>query len=290
MFGSLGKKNSTSESKKASSETLKDTLPKIKLDLNEIDKNVMSDVQKEYLEDELKDLKEIHENDVDISPVYFNYDNEVLEVKVFIRNATKRKINFDKVPLSVSDKLDNVVANKVFDLKDLGDLKPNTARPYKLFFEDEFILNKDFDYENLKIVFGGKIQCFSGVETKIENLPENTSFEERARYDAILKGLSRLEKNTVSMSAIELANFENGDIGLTVVLRNGYEKDLDINNIPITLYDGNNVVVASGVFKSTTFKVKKLSASLYGLIFKADEVTKVEHDLTTWHVDFKCQS
>lgn len=290
MFGSLGKKNSTSENKKASSEILKDTLPKIKLDLNEIDKNVMSDVQKEYLEDELKDLKEIHENDVDISPVYFNYDNEVLEAKVFIRNATKAIINFDKVPLLVSDKFGNVIANKVFDLKGLGDLKPNTARPYKLFFEDEFILNKDFDYEGLKVVFGGKIKGFNGVETKIENLPENTSFEERAKYAAILKGLDRLPKNTISMAAIELGNFENGDIGVTVVLRNGYEKDIDINNIPITLYDGNNVIVASGVFKSTTFKVKKLSASLYGLIFKADEITKTEHDLTTWHVDFKCQS
>lgn len=289
MFNSLRKKNSIkNEVENTSKQGLDSDLPKIELDLNEVDENVMSNVQKEYLKDELNELKVIHKNDVDVSPVYFNYNNGVLEVKVFIRNAFVQTVNFDKVPFVISDKDGNVIARKVFNLKEIGDIEPNTAKPYKFFFEDEYILKKDFDCESLKIIFDGKIKCFRGIETKIENLPEGINAAEYNKYDALLQKLSKLEENTVNMSAVELINADNGDIGITVIFRNGYKKDIDLNNVPITLYDKNNIVVASGVFKSTTFNVKALSASLYRLIFKADEITNDDYDISTWHVSFEC--
>lgn len=288
MFNSLRKKSSSIKTDEVMpKKALDGNSPKIELDLNEVDKSVMSNVQKQYLKDELNELKLIHKNDVDISPVYFNYSNGVLEVKVFIRNAFERAVNFDKIPFIITDKDGNAVAHKVFDLREVGDIGPNTAKPYKLFFEDEFIINKDFDCENLKIGFESEIKCFNGIETKIDNLPEDLSLAERDKYNAFLKKLARLEKDTLSMSAVELVNYDNGDIGIVVILRNGYSKDINVENIPIMLFDKNNTVVASGVFKSMSFKVKRLSASLYNLIFKSDEITNDDYDISTWHVSFK---
>lgn len=290
MFDSFKRKSNkvSNESEDKSREVLDDNLPKMELALNEIDKNVMSDVQKEYLKDELNELKSINKNDVDVSPVYFNYSNGVLEVKVFIRNAFVKPVDFDKIPFVISDEDGNVVARKIFDLREIGKLEPNTAKPCKLFFEDEYIIKKDFDNETLKIGFGINLKCFKDVETKITNFPEGLSQEECSKYESLLQGLNKFEENTVNMSAVELIKYSNGDIGISLIIRNGYDREISIDNIPITLYDNNNIVIASGVFKSMTFKVETLSASLYRLIFKADEITNNDYDITAWHVSFKC--
>lgn len=294
MFDSLRKKNTTGSDKNKAENALEDAgnndSPKIELSLNDIDKNVMSKVQKEYLKDELDELKPMHKNDVNISPVYFDYNHGDLEVKVFIRNAFTRTINFDKIPLVISDKEGNVVARKMFDLKKLGNIEPNTGKPCKLFFEEEYILKKDFDCENLTIGFDKMLKSFESVDTKIENLPQGLDFAERNKYDVFLQKLNKLQKDSVGMSAVEINNMNNGDIAVSIIIRNGYKKDVSIENIPVTLFDKNNVIVAQGIFKSKIFKVKAISASLYRLIFKADEITNESYDISTWHVSFQCKN
>lgn len=284
MFGSLRKKKNKNAVEHVSNNNNDST--QIKLALNETDNVVMSDLQKQYLKSELDELRSMNKDSVDISPVYFNYSNNCLEVKVFIRNSFSRAINFDKISFRVDDKEGNLVAKKVFDLKNLGNVEPNTAKPYKLFFTDEDIVKKDFDCENLIIGFDKDVNCFQNVDVKIGNLPKELSFAEQDKYNEFLSKLPRLQKDTITISAVDLIKYEDGGMAIIIVIRNGYSRGIAVQNVPITILDKNNEVVASCKFKNTTFNVKASSASMYRFVISENDIVNKDCDLSSWHVVF----
>lgn len=284
MFNSMKKKNKTKQTKTS----VKVKKNEIELKLNEYEKGVMSDLQKQYLKDELNELSAIKENNVDISAVYFSFQDRCLEVKVFIRNNFLEPVNFENIPLEVCDSNENIVARKMFNLSSLGTIEPKTAKVYKLYFEDKYIINKNFNSSNLKLKFENNIKCFKNVETKIQNLPEDTEQSQIERYNRFIDKLPKLEQNTVSMSAAEIVNYDNGNIGVIVILRNGYaEKEVKMENIPATLFDKSGKMVATGSFSSRIFDVKPLSASVYNLVFSGSQIVDRNYDLTQWKVIFE---
>lgn len=284
MFNSMKKKNTTKQNKTS----VKVKKSEIELKLNEYEKGVMSDLQKQYLKDELNELSAIKENNVDISAVYFSFQDRCLEVKVFIRNNFLEPVNFENISLEVYDSNENIVARKMFNLSSLGTIEPKTARVYKLYFEDKYIINKNFNSSNLKLKFENNIRCFKNVETKIQNLPEDTEQSQIERYNKFIDKLPKLEQNTVSMSAAEIVNYDNGNIGVIVILRNGYaQKEVKMENIPATLFDKSGKMVATGSFSSRIFDVKPLSASVYNLVFSGSQIVDRNYDLTQWKVIFE---
>ncbi|WML36736.1 SLAP domain-containing protein [Clostridium sp. OS1-26] len=76
------------------------------LSLLEFDENVMSDVQKEILEEELSEFQQIKEGEVNIAGVYV-YDSgnkeDKIEVKAYIRNGLTKSIDLESIPLFISN-------------------------------------------------------------------------------------------------------------------------------------------------------------------------------------------
>lgn len=259
----------------------------LKLELGEAENIRVSDLQKEFLQEELEEMPPVKEGDVNIHPVYFVPDEGGLEVKVFFRNGLKNKINFDKLPILVLDNNDKIVAHKQFELKDVGDIPPLSARPWKLHFDKEDMNESVTDYKNLKVCFDTNLKAFNSVKVGVKDLPDNLNLGDKRKLDKILNDLPVLQEGTFSLSAVEVTVNTEGNVIILVVMRNGADKDAKLEKIPMKLSDAEGAIVASGEFTLDNCIVEAKSAKLINFMFLKQDLLMEEFDLSKWKISFQ---
>lgn len=259
---------------------------KIKLALTEAEQARMSSVQIEYLEDELSRLPKIEDGQINIASDYIAYFDGKIEAKVFIRNALSRKINFDDVCLGIEDENGKVIKQQKFNLAHLGDIPPYSAIVTKLFFEPDEINIEDVEFEKLKICFSRSVKAFKSVNTEFQSLPDNLTGEQIAVCNRYLHDLGKLELNTVSLSAVDALKSEDGNVVVTLIARNGYDRKAEIQELNISIFDKNDDKVAGGKFYFNDLKVLSKKARIFNLIFNEQNIIKPDCDLSKWRVSF----
>lgn len=261
---------------------------KLELSLKEEMEERISDLQKEYILDDLKDLPPVKENDINISTTYIFDNGDGYEASIFVRNGLKSKINFDKLPLLIVDQNNNVLASKIFDMKDLGDIPPCSVRPCKVLFDKNCLLVDKIPKSKCKVVFSTNIKAINSVKVEYENLPENISPSYKKILENYLENLPIVEKGQVSMSVYSVKyNEEDKKIYVTIVIRNGTEKKIRIEKIPMTLFDDKNKKVTSTVFDTKGLEISESKASIYNFVFLSDNIYNIEeYNLQKLYVKF----
>ncbi len=258
---------------------------KIKLSLPENINNTVSDVQKEILNDEVAQLAPIKENDINISTVYVFENNDDIEAKVYFRNGLSREINFEYVPLLMINSQNEVVGKKIFNLKEMGNLPPDSARPWKLFFEKSEVDMDKFFPDDCKIIFDKHLKA---VKYAPITLDEDSIGDKKyiSMFQDFMKTLPGVEKGNINISKFKIALQEQGKIIITLMIRNGCSKSINIEKLPITIKDEKDSIVASGIFETNELTVQPMKAKVCNFTF--DTNVKIEHTvvLDNWNVIF----
>lgn len=256
-----------------------------KLSLPENLDNIVSDVQKEILNDEVAQLAPIKENDVNISTVYVFENKDNIEAKVYFRNGLSRKINFEYLPLLMVNSHNEVVGKKTFNLKEMGNLPPDSARPWKLFFEKSVIDMGKFSPSDCKIIFDTRLKA---VEYAPITLDENSVGDKKyvSMFQDFMKTLKGVQKGSINITKFKIALQEQGKILVILMIRNGCSKSISIEKLPITIKDEKGTIVASGVFETNGLTVAPMKARVCNFTF--DTNVNIEHTvvLDNWSVTF----
>ena len=260
---------------------------KTKLSLPENVDNIVSDVQKEILNDEVAQLSPIKENDINISTVYVFENKSDIEAKVYFRNGLSKKINFEYVPLVMVNSKDEIIAKKIFNLKEVGNLPPDSARPWKLFFDKSEVNMNKFSPEDCKVIFDTGLKA---VKYAPITLDESSVGEKKyvSMFQDFMKTLPGVEKGSISISKFKIALQEQGKIIVTLIVRNGCNKSINIEKLPITIKDEKGNIVASGIFETTGLKVGPMKARVCNFTFNTNANIELEHSviLDNWNVVF----
>lgn len=259
------------------------------LSLLEHDENVMSDVQKEILEEEIAELPPIQEGQLNVAGIYAYDLGEKVEVKVYIRNGLSKKVNFGYIPFFILNSKEETLAYQIFNLESLGDIPPHSARPVKLYFEKKNVNVDQIPIDDWKIAFDTKLQVARRVKTEYENLPRDIEVEDKLVFDNFLKELPELKEGEFSVSTFSVGVQKSGNILVTLVMRNGTNKPIQLDKIPLSIKDANGTVVKSQLFKLNSFFVSPFKAKVCNFAFPIN--LKVEQDiaLENWSVSFKLE-
>ncbi|MCT8978559.1 SLAP domain-containing protein [Clostridium sp. CX1] len=259
------------------------------LSLLEHDENVMSDVQKEILEEEIAELPKIVEGQLNVTGIYAYDQGEKFEVKAYIRNGLSEKVILRKVPFYILNSKDEILGQQMFNLESLGELPPRSARPVKLYFEKKNIKVDTIPMDDWKLAFDARLKASKTVRVQFEDLPEDIDIADKLVYDNFLNEIPELNEGEVSLSTFSVGIQKNGNILVTLVARNGNNQPINIEKVPVTLKDPNGTVVKSELFKLSDFTINPLKARICNLIFPTG--VKVEEDtaLKDWTVSFKLE-
>lgn len=282
-MGILGKKK---VNKQVEIKVKDEEVSKIKLALTDEEKARMSNVQIQYLEDEIAKLPKIEDGQVNLTSEYFVYFEGKIETKVFIRNALPKKINFEEVCLGIQDADGKLITHQKFNLAHLGDIPPYSVRVTKLFFDVDGINLDNIDFESLKICLSGGVKAFKSITTEFQELPENLPSDQVAMLNRYLKDLSRIEVNTVTLSAVDLLENEDGNIMITIIARNGYDKEIKLEEVPVSVFDKDNSKVAGARFKLEDLNVLPKKARIFNLILNKQNIIEENYDLSKWRIAF----
>lgn len=262
----------------------------VELYLDEDSKRKISDVQKEYLEEELREvIPKVEEGKINIAGIYAFDQGDKVEVKAYLANGLSQKINFEDVPIYIINSKEEKLAYQVFDLSEEGDIPSGKAIPVKLNFNKQNILVDKIPQDDWKVVFGGNdVKGVRYVNIELESIPEGIEESEIKVFKEFLESLPKLERGQGSISVFTITQYENGDLLMTLLVRNATYEAVTMTKMPITLKTQKGETILSGVFDIENFTVNPYKARVLSLIFKK-EVVNIEEDfdLSTCKIIFE---
>lgn len=259
----------------------------IELHLNEYDKNTMSDFRKEFLNDELTELPHLEDGQVSINGVYTFDMGDKIEVSVYLRNGLPKQINFHKVPLVITNKNGDVLAKQTMDMNEFGILPAFSARPYKVYFDKANLLVSEITMDDWKIQFEKSISAINTVKVEFEDMQENM---DSALKDSLIKFLSKLpliKAGDINIEMFRKIKRTDNSIFITFIIRNGCDKTIKVEKLPIRIEDEQGQIVAKGTFEFENISVNAHKAKAYDFTITNNYIQNKDFDIKKCKVYFK---
>ncbi len=231
----------------------------------------------------------LKKNQISISGIDLLPYNDGFIVVAFLRNTLSKAVRFETVHLLLLNEEDQVFAKKEFDLEDLGELPSNSARPWRFLFDVEDTI-ADINYEGeWKIAFELSQKPKHSLELE-ESWENQTSIEQKEQLEKLVSSLPPLSNTEFNIMGLEAKLMENRDLQVTILLRNGSQTTLNIEQLPLIVEDASGDIVCRGSFQLGTFEVKANTSKPWTFIFPQSLLLKENIDLSSWKVSFPKES
>ncbi|OAA94179.1 SLAP domain-containing protein [Clostridium coskatii] len=257
------------------------------LSLLDEEENVVSDVQKEIFEDEIKELPPIKEGQLNVSGIYVYDVGDKLEVKIYVRNGLSNKLNLKMIPFVIKNSKGDILAAQQFNLSCLGEMPSHSARPIKLYFDKKNVKVDKIPQDDWQVALNGEFDVRSTVRPIYEDLPEGISDEDKMVFNKFLAELPEMEEGEFSISTFSIGIQTNGNILVTAVMRNASNQPITINKMPMTVLDAKKRAVKSESFELEDFTVSPYRAKICNFAFPTDVHPERDQELAGWSVAYK---
>ncbi|WP_046174453.1 accessory Sec system S-layer assembly protein [Domibacillus indicus] len=233
-----------------------------------------------FLSNELPPLKR---NQLSLSGIEWNEQPNGIAVSAFVRNTVERDISLGEVPLLLVNEKKELKARDTFQLKELGSLPPDSSRPWTFLFPSESLNNQvELGKENWSIAFDLTSRKHKlELDEKWEKaLPE----QQKENLKKIVENLGDPAKNELNFTGLSATTLEDGNLTISLLIRNGYDRNVNIEKLPLQLFDAAGELVAQGQFNVGNFEVKANTTKPWTFVFPASLIQKENPDFSKWSV------
>ncbi|OMP66706.1 accessory Sec system S-layer assembly protein [Domibacillus epiphyticus] len=233
-----------------------------------------------FLNNELPPLKR---NQLSLSGIEWNEHSEGLAVSAFVRNTVEREMSLGEVPLLLMNEKNELKARHTFQLNELGEIPADSSRPWTFIFPDSTINDHvELGKENWSIAFDVTSHTHMlELDPKWEkSLPE----EEKEKLEKIVEQLGAPQKDELNFTGLSATMLENGNLTVALFIRNGYKRNVNIEQLPLQLIDASGDTVAEGQFHVGQLEIRANTTKPWTFVFPASLILKENPDLTKWSV------
>lgn len=203
-------------------------------------------------------------------------------VNALVRSSLDRPIKLEEMPLVLLGPKKELLAKKRFDLSELGELPVTSSRPWNFVFEPSTVKVDELPESGWTLAFQLKPAHQLDLEESWEQaLPEE---EKEKLKDLVEKQLTPPGEGEVNFMGLQIRHDDNQNLHVSVLIRNGSEKDVTFQQIPLIVADASGEVVATGGFRLDDLTVKAYTTKPWTFIFPKELVQKETMDLSTWKV------
>ena len=231
-----------------------------------------------FLNNELAPLKP---NQISLAGTELRREGDDLLAITFVRNSLSKAITFEKVMLILLDADKQPIARHEFDMSELGELPGKSSRPWQFIFPKSSILKEEFSTTDWTIAFEIKGKHSLDLE---ESWNSSLSIEDKEKLQKIVDSLTPPKEGEVNFMGLQASRHENGDLHVTVLIRNGSPKTISIQQLPLQVRDASKEVIAKGGFQLDNLQVVANTTKPWTFIFPASLVTKNDIDLSSWSI------
>ncbi|OLN24063.1 accessory Sec system S-layer assembly protein [Domibacillus antri] len=233
-----------------------------------------------FLNNELPPLKR---NQLSLSGIEWNEQTSGIAVSAFVRNTVEREISLGEVRLLLLNEKNELKARHTFHLSELGTLPADSSRPWTFIFPASSVDEKvELGKENWSIAFD-----LTSRQHKLELDPkweESLPAEEKEKLKKIVEQLGDPQKDELNFTGLSANALENGNLTVALLIRNGYERNINIEKLPLQLIDAAGDTVAEGQFNIGQLEVRANTTKPWTFVFPASLIQKENADLSKWSV------
>ncbi|PER28977.1 MULTISPECIES: accessory Sec system S-layer assembly protein [Bacillus] len=226
-----------------------------------------------------KDLQDLQENQVSLAGIEAELKNDTYYITSFIRNTVSKSIKFEKVTLQLLNKDEQICARKTFNLADLEAIPANTSMPWVFTFEKDTMTSAELSKEGWQLAFEFKPEHTLDLDPTWESQITN---ETKEQLQQLVANLTPPEEKEVNFFGLQTHRESNGDLHISILIRNGYNQNIRLDQMPLHISDASGDVIAKGNFKLDNFEVKANSSKPWTFTFNPNSILKDELDLSTW--------
>lgn len=219
-------------------------------------------------------------NQLSIYGIEFFEKDGGYEATGLIRSTAQQEIQLNLTTIFLLDSDKEVIGKKEFDLSGLGTLPTNSSRPWKFNFSQKDLNKKiKLPLESWSLAFEIKAKHQLNLE---ESWEKTIADDTKQSLQNIMETAEPLKPGEVNFMGISIKQHDNGELAVTVLIRNGAEKNISFEKIPLAVKDATGKEVARGSFTLDDFSVKANTSKPWTFIFPASMVLEEEPDLTKW--------
>ncbi|MBM7704003.1 accessory Sec system S-layer assembly protein [Metabacillus iocasae] len=201
-------------------------------------------------------------------------------VTALVRNSLSQTVRLQATPLVLIGSNNEILAKKTFDLEAIGEIPERSSRPWHFAFEKETLLTDTLPENEWKLAFQLKPSHKLDLE---ESWQKSLAPEQQASLKELVETkLPALNEGEVNFMGLQANRPEDKSLHVTILIRNGSEKDLTLQQLPLFVEDATGEVVATGGFKLDNLTVKAYTTKPWTFIFPAELVQKEDIDLSKW--------
>ncbi|HYK73394.1 MAG TPA: accessory Sec system S-layer assembly protein [Pseudoneobacillus sp.] len=225
------------------------------------------------------DLPPLKPNQISLAGIDLHQDEEGIIISAFVRNSLPKSIKFEKTDLLLIGPNGESLARKSFDLSELGELPAKSSRPWNFTFEKSTLLAEEIPLEGWKLAFELKAKHQLDLAETWEN---SLSPEDKEKLTGIVEKLEPPKSGEVNFLGLQAKVTEQNELHVTMLIRNGSNKNIKLEQLPLQVEDASGETIAKGGFKLDDFEVKANTSKPWTFIFPQSLLLKESIDLSRW--------
>ncbi|OCA88974.1 accessory Sec system S-layer assembly protein [Pseudobacillus wudalianchiensis] len=236
-----------------------------------------------FLNNELPPLKA---NQLSLSGIEWDEQLAGLAVSAFVRNSVDKGIKLGDVPLLLLNEKNEVKARHDFNLAEVGEIPAKSSRPWTFIFPASSVNQQvALEKENWTLAFDltSKEHKLDLADSWEEALPE----EEKEKLQQIVQQLGAPGKDELNFTGLQAKLAEDSKFHVTVLIRNGYNRLINIEQLPLQVLDSQKQVIAEGQFNLGSLEIQPNTTKPWSFIFPKELVKNETPDLSSWSVQVK---
>jgi accessory Sec system S-layer assembly protein len=230
-----------------------------------------------FLNNECTPLKP---NQISLSGIDLEQDGDGdIIVTAFVRSSLNKPIRLESASIVLISEQGERLARKVFDFTDLGEIPPRSSRPWYFVFSENEVLSESIPKEGWKLAFELKKEHALDLDNSWE---KSLAEEDKEKLQHLLTTIQAPKPGEINFMGLQARQVENRDLHITLLIRNGSDKNIKIESLPLTIEDASGEVIAKGGFQLNDFEVKANTSKPWTFIFPSSLVLKEQPDFSKW--------
>lgn len=205
-----------------------------------------------------------------------------LLVGFFVSNGLSKKVKFEEVPLVLRDSTGRILARQSFAGDLIGEVDGGSSKACVVRFRSNNVYSREISGE-CQVCFDIPKPSQSS-QIQYQTLPEDMTESQRQELERILRELPPIQQGEVNLSPLNSQITPQGDLLATVIIRNGTDKLVNMEQLPMAVFDAQRQEVARGLFNIKDLAIKPFKALLWSFNFGAVSQDR-ELDLSRWHIN-----
>ncbi|KGP91419.1 hypothetical protein N780_19525 [Pontibacillus chungwhensis BH030062] len=211
-------------------------------------------------------------------------EGDMIAAGAFVRSSLNKKITFNSTTILLMKNDGTKLGRKQFDLAEVGELPARSSRPHLFLFDkkDLFVPIEEVPTDDWKLAFEMRKTSQKHTLELADSWQESMASEEYEKLKDYTESLTPPKPGEVNFMGLRAHETDNGDLHVTMLIRNGSSKGINLQQLPLQFEDASGVPVAKGGFKLQDFNVSANTSKPWTFIFPKSIIQTEELDLSTW--------